>query len=122
MIEAHLRKTLGYDVSTFIRRDAEIAAIARNCPFDDRQVQTAGALNVAFLAEPLTNDAQEKLFELRTEIDEFKVREREVYWLCQVKQSDSSFSNAVFERKLKIPTTFRSWSTLLKLAAKYPSA
>jgi hypothetical protein len=42
-----------------------------------------------------------------------------VYWLCAVKQSESKFSNAVFERKLKLQATFRSISTVQKMAAKY---
>lgn len=120
MIEENLRKSLGYDVATFIRTDAEIADIARYKPFDDKQLQTAQALNVAFLAEPLSDEAQKALLGLHNEIDEFHIHGREVYWLCKVKQSKSSFSNAVFERKLKVQATFRGWNTVLKLAAKYP--
>jgi uncharacterized protein (DUF1697 family) len=118
-IEAHLQKSLGYDVATFLRTTAEIA---RYRPFDESKLQSAQALNVAFLAEPLSNAAQKTLLGLSTEIDEFQIHEREVYWLCRMKQSESTFSNAVFERKLKVQTTFRGWNTILKLAAKYPPA
>ena len=37
---------------------------------------------------------------LKTDIDDFHVQGREVYWLCRVKQSDSKFSNVVLEKTL----------------------
>jgi hypothetical protein len=39
-----------------------------------------------------------------------------MYWLCQGRQSDSKFSNAALERKLKIRTTFRRVSMLENLS------
>jgi uncharacterized protein (DUF1697 family) len=121
-IEAHLHTSLGYEVATFIRTTSEIAKISRYKPFDESKLQSAQALNVAFLAELLSDEAQKTLTSLSTEIDEFHAHEREIYWLCKKKQSESTFSNAVFERKLKVQTTFRGWNTILKLAAKYPPA
>jgi len=119
-IEARLFQALGYEVATFIRSAAEIADIARYKPFDESKLQSAQALNVAFLVETLSAEAQKTLQSLSTEIDEFHVHGRELYWLCKKKQSESTFSNAVFERKLKVQATFRGWNTVLKLAAKYP--
>jgi uncharacterized protein (DUF1697 family) len=119
-IEAKLRESLGYEVVTFIRSTAEIAEIASYKPFDESKLQAAQALNVAFLSEPLSDDAWRALQSLSTEIDEFHAHRREIYWLCKKKQSESTFSNVVFERKLKVQTTFRGWNTILKLAAKYP--
>jgi uncharacterized protein (DUF1697 family) len=121
-IEAHLRTSLGYEVATFLRSDTDLAAIARYKPFDEAKLQTAQALNLAFLAEPLLVEAQTTLMGLQNEIDEFYVHGCEVYWLCKKKQSESTFSNAVFERKLKVQATFRGWNTILKLAEKYPPA
>ena len=118
-IETHLLATLGHEVKTFLRTDAELAAIARYKPFEESRIQTAGALNVAFLSEPLQPEAKAALMGLRTDIDDFQSRGREVYWLCATRQSDSTFSNAVFEKRLKVRATFRSWNTVAKLAAKY---
>ena len=119
-IEAHLHKSLGYAVTAFIRTDSEIAEIARYKPFDEAKLQAAQALNVAFLAGPLSDEAQRTLLRLSTDIDEFHVHGREMYWLCQRKQSESTFSNALFERTLKVKSTFRGWNTVQKLAEKYP--
>ena len=55
---------------------------------------------------------------IKNEIDDFKVHGREVYWLCKVRQSDSKFSNAVFEKKTGVRATFRGASTVTKLAVK----
>ncbi|MBK9169839.1 MAG: DUF1697 domain-containing protein [Bryobacterales bacterium] len=115
-IETHLEGALGYSVATFIRTDADVAAIARRAPV----LPGFQTVNVALLAEPLTKAARQALGGLRTGIDDFHVQEREVYWLCRARQSESAFSNALFERTLKIKSTFRSLSTIAKLAAKYP--
>ena len=119
-IEDLLRKSLGYDVATFIRTDAEVANIAGYRPFVDSALKSARALNVAFLDGPLPGEAQKALMRLKTNVDDFHVHGREVYWLCRKKQSASAFSNAVFERALKIQTTFRGFNTVVRLAAKYP--
>ena len=58
----------------------------------------------------------------KTNINEFQVNDREVYWLCRQKKSESTFSNAVFERTLKTKATFRGANTILRLAAKYPGS
>ncbi|MEC5388063.1 DUF1697 domain-containing protein [Uliginosibacterium sp. H3] len=117
-IEVHLESALGHEVSTFLRTPAELAAIAA---FNDKAAASAEALNVAFLHAPLDENELETLMSLRTDIDDFRSHGREVYWLCKTKQSDSKFSNALFERKLRIPATFRGMNTVRKLAALCPA-
>lgn len=38
-IEAHLAKSLGHEVSTFVRTDAEFAAIACHRPFTEKELE-----------------------------------------------------------------------------------
>lgn len=118
-IEERLQQKLGYEVKTFIRTDAEVAAIANYQGFPAARVKTAGAYCIGFLAAPLGAAATRTLMTLKTEIDDFQVHGREVYWLCQKKQSESTFSNMVFERTLKLRTTFRGRNTVSRLAARY---
>jgi len=118
-IENRLRASLGYEVATFIRTDAEVAAIAAYKPFTASQLRSAAALNIGFLAESLGAEARKTLAALKTEIDAFHVHGREVYWLCKKKQSESTFSNAVFEKRLKRRATWRGANTVARLAAKY---
>ena len=121
-IETHLLASLGYEVVTFIRTDAQVGAIAHYQPFKTKVLKSAVALNVAFLEKPLSTGARQTLMALKTEIDDFHVQGREVYWLCRKKQSESRFSNAVFEKTLGLRTTFRSLKTVARLAAKYAPA
>ncbi len=118
-IESELRAALGYDVATFIRTDAELKAVANYKAFAQSQLDAAAAFNVAFLKESLDDKSNQKVMALRTDIDDFHVHGRELYWLCQKKQSDSTFSNAVLEKTLGRPSTIRGVNTIQKIAAKY---
>jgi uncharacterized protein (DUF1697 family) len=118
-IEQRLHTSLGYEVKTFIRTEAEVAGIASYEPFPKAEVQRAGSYNVGFLAAPLQASAKRILMALKTEIDSFHVHGREVYWLCKKKQSDSTFTNAVFEKAVKVRATFRGMNTIARLVAKY---
>lgn len=118
-IAASLRTGLGYEVATFLRTDAELRAIARYKPFPQSQLDAATAFNIAFLAGPLDPGLRRKVMALKTEIDDFHIRGRELYWLSKVKQSQSTFSNALLEKILGKPSTIRGAETVRKLAAKY---
>ena len=120
-IENQLLRSLGYEVKVFLRTVPEVAAIARYKPFDESQQSLAAALNVAFLADPLGTDAETSVISFKTEIDDFHVHGREVYWLCKTKQSDSKFSNTRFEKVLEARATWRNINTVVRLAAKYVS-
>jgi len=118
-IEQHLHAALGYEVATFIRTAAGLSAIAQYQPFSPSALDSAQALNVAFLADALDAASQVKLMALQTDIDDFHVQGREVYWLCRRKQSESTFSNAVLEKAIGRPSTLRGINTIQKMAAKY---
>jgi uncharacterized protein (DUF1697 family) len=119
IIEKRLHEALGYEVATFIRTDAELADIANYTPFHQSDLNTAVALNIAFLADKLDDRSKQKLMALRTDIDDFHIHGREIYWLCRKKQSDSKFSNAVLEKTLGRKSTLRGVNTVKKMAAKY---
>jgi uncharacterized protein (DUF1697 family) len=118
-IEARLRKTVGYEVATFVRTCAEVADIARYQAFKEADVKRARTLSVGFLDRPLDAAATRALMAFRTEIDDFHASGREVYWLCKKGQSDSTFTNAGMEKTLKIRATFRNINTVARLAAKH---
>jgi uncharacterized protein (DUF1697 family) len=118
-IESGLRSALGYEVTTFTRTDAELAQIAAYQAFPRPELEIAAAFNIAFLAHPLDQQRKQKLAALMTDIDRFVVQEREVYWLCAKKQSESTFSNAVLEKKLGVRSTIRGMNTIQKMAARY---
>ena len=118
-IETRLREALGYEVATFIRTDAELAAVASYKPFSQSDLDGAAALNIAFLADGLDDKSSQKLMMLRTDIDDFHLHGREIYWLCRQKQSGSKISNAVLEKAIGQKSTLRGENTVKKMAAKY---
>jgi uncharacterized protein (DUF1697 family) len=118
-IEAGLRSALGYEVTTFTRTDAELAQIAAYQAFPRPELEKAAAFNIVFLTNPLDQQGKQNLAALTTDIDRFAVHEREIYWLCAKKQSESTFSNAVLEKKLGIRSTIRGMNTIQKMAARY---
>ncbi len=119
-IEKKLKEALGYEVSTFVRTNTELATVATYKPFKKSQLDAARTLNVGFLHEPLDAASKKKLMALKTDIDDFHVNEREVYWLCLKGQSESTFSNMLFEKTVGRKTTFRGINTVRKMADKYP--
>jgi uncharacterized protein (DUF1697 family) len=121
-IEKRLLNAFGYEVQTFLRTCDEVAAIAGYQPFSRNAVERAGAFVVGFVADPIGAALTKKLMSLRTDVDDFHVNGREVYWLCGLKQSESTFSNAVFEKALGVRATFRGANTLKKMAARYAGA
>lgn len=118
-IAVNLHQALGYEVATFLRTGAELAAIAGYRAFPLAELDTARALNIAFLSSTPDTAAQQRLMGLQTPIDEFHIHGREVYWLCRKKQSESTFSNAVLEKTIGKPSTLRTLNTIQKLAEKY---
>ncbi|RPH56857.1 MAG: DUF1697 domain-containing protein, partial [Acidobacteria bacterium] len=118
-IEEHLRRKLGYEVSTFLRTPAEMAAVAGYRPFKESELAAPGnVLYVGFVAEAPAAAAKKKLMTWVNDVDEFHIQGREVYWLCRKKFSESKFSGAQLERTLEMSTTIRNVSTVRKIAAK----
>ncbi|HEX6291337.1 MAG TPA: DUF1697 domain-containing protein [Herpetosiphonaceae bacterium] len=119
-IERHLKQALGYEVATFLRTTAELAAIAAYQPFAKADAE-GSSLYISFVAAPPTKEARQKLMALRSPTDDFHVHGREIYWLCRTKLSESAFSGALLEKTIGMPATMRSATTVKKLAAKYPA-
>src|SRR6266545_1627528 len=119
-IERHLQHSLGYAVATFLRTAAELAAIAHYQPFPISELDAArNGLYIAFLPAPPPDEAQQKLMAFRTELDDFHIHGREIYWLCRTKISLSAFSGALLEKTIGMPATMRNATTVRKLATKY---
>lgn len=119
-IETTLAKALGYEVLTFVRSVDELMEIAAYQPFAPADINAAGhTVYVGFMADSPSEAAKQKLLSLATEVDEFQLNGREVYWLSRTKFSDSTISGAVLEKTLVLPATLRNSNTIRRLAAKY---
>lgn len=119
-IEKHLAASLGYDVTTFLRDSAEVAEAAAYGAFPDSETRVDGAVvYIAFLKHVPTKEAAATLARHENPVDSFRIREREIHWLCRKRFSESEFSGARLEKILGQRMTVRNSTTVRKLAAKF---
>lgn len=117
-IERALGAGLGWEVATFLRTPAEMAAVVERLPFSAEDVATAHAVYVGFLKSVPAPEAHALLHGLRTPTDALEVHGREIYWLCRVRSAASELSGAILEKALGLPATFRNVTTVRAVAAK----
>ena len=115
-LQATLEKSLGYPVATYVRSMQELIEIANHKPF--RKIPKNGTLFVAFASASPSKVAQAKLLSLETKTDKFSFRDREIYWLCLTRFSDSKFAGPSLEKTLGGPVTVRGFGTIGRIAAK----
>ena len=122
LIEQHLAKALGYEVPTFIRTPADLAAIAAFAPFEEPfGSDNVGTLSIMFFAAQLDQNTEARLPTYNTRVDKLRSHGREIYWLSLGRTSDSEVDWVKLGKELKLPpTTVRNVTTIRKLAAKYP--
>ena len=117
-IEGQLLSHFGFEIDTFVRPLAEIAALAAHPTFDADTVRTRTQV-VGFLRAPPSPEAMQALAALSTDADRLHLQGRELFWHSSNSQADSNFSNAAFERALKMRSTFRGIASLRKLVVKH---
>ncbi len=119
LIAKHLRQSLGYAVDTFVRTSAEVMAIGKAQVFPE-EGRDGITVHVGFLQVELAPVLAKKFAAVRTEEDEFKVKDREYYWLCRGRTSDSKVWMSPEIKALKLPTSsMRNMTSIRKLIAKH---
>ena len=115
-IESCLKEKLGYQVATFVRTAEDSSTIVNYQPFSD-----SGEANIyiAFLSASQNAQVRDKLYANNSTDNQFHIQDREVYWLCRTRFSDSIFSGAQLEKTLGMPATIRNRTTLHKMVNKY---
>ena len=114
-IEAALQAAFGFEIHTFVRTVDELQAALDHAAFDPSETVHAPTHVIGFLAATPAAQAHALLGPLDGDVDRLRLHGRELHWLSARKQSESTFSNAVFERTLRTRTTFRNITTLRKL-------
>jgi uncharacterized protein (DUF1697 family) len=117
-IEAGLQRALGYPVATMLRSTSEVASVAEYEAFSAKTLASS-SLYVGFMREKAATAAVKKALSLQTEIDELRVKGREVYWLARKNIAEASITGASIEKALQTPVTFRNINTVRRLAARY---
>lgn len=118
-MEVHLKKSLGYEVATFIRSTSELAEIAGYKSFPESEIAKSRALYIGFLQAPPSAEAKKKLTSIDSKTERFHFHGRELYRLLTAGFKESKFSGALLEKTLGMPATLRNVTTVKKLAEKY---
>lgn len=117
-IEDGLAAALGYEVTTFLRTDDEVAEIAGREPFPaDIVARTAGKLQVALLPQAPTEEQAAATLAHATNDDHLALHGRELYWLPSAGISTSSLPVDAIARLIG-PMTIRTANTLARLHAR----
>lgn len=118
-ISAHLESALGFEVATFLRTPAELAAVAAFEPDPDaREPET---VHVIFHRAPLGDGTRRAIRALESGSDRFAFEGRETYWLIRGKLSESPLFGGDVTRALAgVPHTMRNLGSVRKLVAKHP--
>lgn len=111
-IENLLQEELGYRVDTFIRSISELAEITRTNPFESLE----GTVHIAFTSLTIEPAFEKEIAFLGGSQDRFHVHGRDLYWYTPGRTTDSPFSCAVLEKRLKRPATFRNLKTVRQLS------
>jgi uncharacterized protein (DUF1697 family) len=118
-IERGLKKTLGYEVATFVRTGREITAIAEHEPFEARRVKASkGKLHVALLPKKPSAQARKRMLALGSKDDLFAIDGRELYWLPSGGLMQSAVGMSGITDVLG-SNTVRTMGTIEQIAAKY---
>jgi uncharacterized protein (DUF1697 family) len=119
-IEGCLNEALGYRVATFIRSTIELASIADYKAFDEAELNAEdNVLYIGFLADRPSDEAKQQLVPFITQVDDFHISGREIYWLRRKGIGESEFSGARLEKTFGVEATLRNSTTVRKIAAKY---
>ena len=116
-IERHLEEELGYEVATFIRSLAEVQAIVDFQPFET--VGAEHAWYIMFLSEAPDEPTRRTVLDLRSESDDLRFRDREIYWLCRGRITESPVFEGLGKATRGLATTMRKVTTLQRLVAKF---
>ena len=119
-VAGHLEKRLGYGVATFLRRPEELLRVTGHRPFERAELEAEGhTLFVGFHGREADAAARRRVLALTSEIDAFRLRGREVFWLCRARVTDSKVYGGGLEKALGQPATLRNVTTVRRIAEKY---
>jgi len=114
-IESHLENEAGSKLRLFLRTIQEVQSIASKSPFTPKMDKT---VHVTFLNQKPDKKQREAVMSLKSEVDDFEVKGREVYNL-RLDREKSIFSNNFIEKTLGLPGTTRNLTVIKKIAEKY---
>ena len=114
-VRAELVRRLGSEIPIVLRTGDDLASVVTGNPFSAATVDSR-SLHVGFLPRIPSGCRVSNLEQYRSPPDEFAVRNREIYLHLPNGVARTKLTNAYFDRDLGLPSTFRNWRTVRKLA------
>jgi len=114
-IERELEREFGFEVTTFVRSEAQLRRIVDEKPF---RLAAGDTYFVTFMKSSATGTRRRALEELSSDFDTLVVHGSEVHWRMRGKSTDTKVPKRAWEKVLGADaSTSRNMTMLRKLAA-----
>lgn len=114
-LSAGLGEAFGFEVPVMVLATAELEGILHACPFAGRELAEGERLYVTVLMRQPTTEAATCLAADPRSTDEFAIAGQAAWVLCRGGYHKTAYSNAFFEKKLKMRATTRNLEVMTKL-------
>jgi uncharacterized protein (DUF1697 family) len=114
-IEAHLQKSLGFEVATMLRTVSEVEHALSLEPFKDVEMTDEVRLCVAFISEPLPHEAQIPYVSPKGDFEVRSATEGEVFIVAYHAAGKAANPGAFLEKTYRVKATVRFWGTTEKI-------
>ena len=114
-IESEFERACGFPAKVILRTPGELREVVRKNPFQGQEGKEAKFLHVVFLASRPEKDMTKVLLNSYSGPEEIHAADKELYIYYTNGAGHSKLTNALIERKLKVPGTARNWNTVKKL-------
>lgn len=114
-IENGIERTFGFRPSVIVRTTAELRNVIARNPFAKRRGIEPNRLLVTFLAADPSQEARDKVLNIKAEPEELRLDAREFYMYFPNGMGRPKVSWMTIEKALKTSGTGRNWNTVTKL-------
>jgi uncharacterized protein (DUF1697 family) len=120
-IEDSVERKFGFHADVLVRTTAEMRRVVEKNPFSGQRDLDPSKFLVTFLALEPTPEARQKVLEIKTDPDELRLEDREIYIYYPNGLARPKITWSQFAARLKTSGTGRNWTTvqaLLEMAEK----
>jgi uncharacterized protein (DUF1697 family) len=114
-IESEFERAHGFPAKVILRTSGELREVVRKNPLQSQEGKEAKFLHVVFLAGRPENAATKEFLNNYHGPEELNAVGKELYIYYTNGAGRSKLTNALIEKKLKVPGTARNWNTVTKL-------
>ncbi len=113
IIHQGIKNAFSLTIHSILRTKQEWNNIIENSPYKD--IHKINHLHLTLLEDTPTKEAINEVNQINGFNDEYKILGKEFYLVCDLKYSDTKFSNTFIEKTFKTKATTRNWKTVLAI-------